>query len=209
LGALILRGTIPDGSGSGDGDGSGSGYGYGDGSGYGYGSGYGSGYGYGYGDGSGDGSGYGYGSGYGSGDGYGYGSGSGYGDGYGSGSGYGDGSGSKEYWLGCVEYFSEKWPETQRERLAECRDLGLPIAYWRSNAAGKACNGGSNKPVAPGTVETIPGPLQLCGSGALHATYIPTKWKGDRWWIVAMHGEVIGDDDKIGSLKREIIGEAI
>ena len=41
----------------------------------------------------------------------------------------------------------------------------------------------------------IPGPLRGdCGRGQLHATLNPMKWKGDRWWIVALHGEVIGDD---------------
>ena len=30
-----------------------------------------------------------------------------------------------------------------------------------------------------------------------------------RWWIVAMIGEVIGDDEKCGALVREIIGECL
>lgn len=29
------------------------------------------------------------------------------------------------------------------------------------------------------------------------------------WWIVALIGEVIGDDEKYGALTREIIGEAL
>ena len=62
---------------------------------------------------------------------------------------------------------------------------------------------------APGVVHTAPGPINLCNAGTLHATLIPPKWKGDRWWIVALLGEVIGDDEKYGALKREIIGEAL
>ena len=151
----------------------------------------GSGYGYGYGDGSGYGSGYGYGD--------------GDGDGYGDGSG--DGSGDGDYWRACLDGFAKRWPAAQRERLAAVAKTGATIAYWRSDSAGKACNGGRNKPVAPGTVETIPGPLSLCGPGALHATLIPPKWSGERWWIVALIGEVIGDDEKLGALTREVIGE--
>ena len=184
---LILRGSAP--SGDGYGDGSGDGYGYG------YGSGSGDGYGYGYGSGSGDGDGYGYG------DGYGDGSGSGSGDGY----GYGDGS----YWRSCIDYFSAKWTAAQMQRLAALREAGATIAFWRSDKDGRACNGGTNAAVQIGTIETSPGPLHVCGHGVLHATLIPPKWKGKRWWIVALTGEVIGDDEKYGALSREIIGEAI
>jgi hypothetical protein len=71
-------------------------------------------------------------------------------------------------------------------------------------------NGGrGGEPAAPGVVHTAPGPLNLCAPGTLHATLIPPKWKGDRWWIVAMHGEVVWEDDKCGALKREILGEAL
>ena len=184
---VILRGAAP----------AGSGYGYG------YGDGDGSGYGYGAGDGdvagAGNGNGAEAGDGYGDGDGDGYGDGSGYGYGYGYGDGY--------YWRACLDGFAKKWPAAQQERLATLAKAGATIAYWRSDSAGKACNGGRNKPVAPGTVETIPGPLSLCGPGALHATLIPPKWSGERWWIVALIGEVIGDDEKLGALTREVIGE--
>jgi hypothetical protein len=218
--------------GSGYGSGSGYGYGYGDGSGYGYGSGSGSGSGYGYGYGYGDGSGYGYGYGDGSGSGYGDGSGSGdgsgdgYGYGYGDGSGYGgygDGSGdgdgdgygygygSKEYWLSAIKYFSAKWTSSQQKRLSECEFEGLTIAYWRSTSTGNPANGGSDiKAAAPGIIHRSDGPLELCRSGTLHATFIPPKWKGERWWVVAMHGEIASDcSDKIGALKREILGECL
>jgi hypothetical protein len=219
-----------DGYGSGSGDGSGYGYGDGDGSGYGYGygygsgdgygdgSGYGDGYGYGSGDGSGDGDGYGYG--YGSGDGYGYGSGSGDGygygygygsgdgDGYGYGYGYGSGDGSKEYWATVMHAFTNKWTDAQKSRLAALAETAT-IAYWRSDAAGRPCNGGAGKAVAIGDMQKIPGPLRLCGAGALHATATPPAWQGDRIWIVAMIGEVKWDGDKCGALEREIIGECL
>jgi hypothetical protein len=166
-------------------------------------SGYGAGSGYGYGDGSG--SGYGDGSGSGYGDGYGYGSGSGDGYGYGDGSGYG----SKEYWLACVDHFAAKWPQNAQARLDALRRSGATIGFWKSDAQGRACNGGKSEPVAPSKVETIPGPLKICSKHALHATFIPPKWKGDRWWIVALIGEVQIDDDKAGALTREIIGECL
>ena len=71
-------------------------------------------------------------------------------------------------------------------------------------------NGGKKiEAAAAGVVHTAPGPLNLCHGGTLHATHLPPKWQGDRWWIVAMIGEVVGDDEKIGSLKREIIGECL
>ncbi len=33
--------------------------------------------------------------------------------------------------------------------------------------------------------------------------------RGARWWIVALVGEVVGDDEKFGALEREIIGECL
>ena len=168
------------------------GYGYGYGDGYGYGSGYGSGYGYGDGEG----------------DGYGYGSGSG--DGSGSGYGSGSGSGYGSYWLSCIAYFAEKWGDRERARLAAAKNLKAKIAFWRSTNSGLASNGGGKIEVAaPGVIHTAPGPLNLCNKGTLHATLIPPKWKGERWWVVALYGEVIGDDEKYGCLKREIIGECL
>ena len=148
----------------------------------------------------------GYGSGYDSGDGYGYGS------GYGSGSGYGFGygSGSKEYWLATVDCFASTWPDTFRKRLAVLRKEGATIAFWRSDKNGQpANNGGQIEAAAPGVIHTASGPLNLCNRGTLHATLLPPKWKGERWWIVALTGEVIGDEEKYGALSREILGEAI
>jgi hypothetical protein len=93
--------------------------------------------------------------------------------------------------------------------LNELKEQGATIAFWRSDKDGRACNGGRNAPVAAGTVETAPGPLQLCNGGTLHATLIPPKWKGERWWIVALTGDVVGDGKKLGALTREIIGECV
>ena len=156
-------------------------------------------------DGDGYGSGNGYGSGYGYGYGYGYGSGSGDGDG----SGYGSGDDSKEYWLATISNFSAKWTEAQRAVLKAAQDAGLQLAFWRSDEQGLPSNGGGKiEAAAPGVVHTAPGPINLCHRNTLHATLLPPKWKGDRWWIVALHGEVVGDEEKYGCLKREIIGEA-
>jgi hypothetical protein len=202
---VILRGEIPKvenfSSGYGNGYGNGYGSGYGDGDGYGYGNGYGDGSGYG------DGDGYGYGNGYGDGDGYGNGYGDGSGNGYGDGSGSGDGL--KEYWFASIPYFKKKWPATQQQRLAKLIETGTVIAFWCSHHNGLPANGGSGiEPAAPGIVHTAPGPLDLCNKGTLHATLQPQKWKGEQCWIVALHGEVIGDEEKYGCLRREIIGEA-
>jgi hypothetical protein len=154
------------------------------------------------------GSGYGYGSGYGSGSGDGYGS--GYGSGDGSGYGSGSGDGSKEYWLATIPNFAAKWTAEQRDSLKIAQDAGLQIAFWRSDPDGLPSNGGGKiEPAAPGVIHTAPGPLQTCHRGTLHATLLPPKWEGDRWWIVALHGEVVGDEGKYGCLKREIIGEAV
>ena len=194
--AALLRGTVPTDLNSGYGDGSGYGYGYGSGSGDGDGSG--SGYGYGSGSGYGDGSGYG----------YGYGSGSGDGDGSGSGYGSGSGDGSKEYWLACIKYFAAKWPQNMQARLSQLKNTGATIAFWRSDKSGQPSNnGGKIEAAAPGVIHTAPGPINVCNKGTLHATLIPPKWKGDRWWIVAMTGEVQWQEDKCGALSREIIGE--
>ncbi len=194
------------GYGSGYGDGSGSGYGYGSGDGSGYGSGYGdgSGSGYGSGDGSGSGSGYGYGSGYGSGDGSGDGSGygSGSGDGSGSGSGYGYGSGSGYGWH---QILLATIPVIDATRL---KQAGAKLMFWRSDSTGQACNGGRlSVPATVGQVHTSPGPLRCCEKGTLHATYSPREWSGERTWIVAMYPPFDEQDDKVGSLKREILME--
>jgi hypothetical protein len=217
---VILRGKVPSGYGSGSGSGYGSGYGYG--YGYGSGDGSGSGYGYGSGDGSGDGDGYGYGSGSGSGYGYGYGSGSGSGSGYGYGSGdgsgdgdgygYGSGSGSGygSYWQATIACFAAKLGDAFVARVNELQASGAKIAFWRSDRDGRPANGGRAAAVYPGLVQEEPGPLKdACGPGQLHATLLPQKWKGERWWLVALIGEVRGDDEKYWALKREIIGECL
>ena len=127
----------------------------------------------------------------------------------GSGYGYGYGSGDGPYWQKCLDYFAAKLGREQRERLAELKKAGAKICYWRSTADGTPANGGHAAPVKPGDVQKEKGPLRLCNSGTLHATMIPPKWNGDRWWIVALIGEVVGDDEKYGALEREIIGECV
>ena len=127
-------------------------------------------------------------------------------DGYGDGSGDGYGS----YWAAVVPGFAAKWPTAQRERLIALQSAGAKIAYWRSDENGRPANGGNcHNSASPGMVQKIEGPLVLCSEAALHATLIPPKWKGERWWIVALIGEVQGDDEKYGALEREIIGECL
>jgi hypothetical protein len=180
---VILYGSAKalSGDGSGDGYGDGSGDGYGDGSGDGYGDGSGDGYGYGYGDGDGDGSG----------DGYGY----GYGDGY--------GSGLKE----AILSFAGMLPKKSQSTIRNLLKAGGKLAYWKSDHAGKPCNGGSSDPVDVGTVHEITGDVQLCSRQALHATYNLEKWKGDRIWLVLLSGDIKEDSDKLGARRREIIAE--
>ena len=150
-----------------------------------------------------------------SGDGYGSGSGYGYGDGYGS--GYGDGSGSSDgsgsgdgYWATLFAMQRKKWPVVQQRLLAEAENNASAIAFWKSDCNGQASNGGRpDMPAEPGLVQEIDGPLKICTKGALHATMNPGKWKGDRLWVVALYGNVVWQDDKVGGLKRQILGEIV
>ena len=146
------------------------------------------------------------------GDGYssGYSSGDGSGSGDGDGDGYGSGYGSKEYWLATISHFAKKWPDDLRAKMDAALKAGAQLAFWRSKQSGQPSNGGGEiESAAPGVIHTAPGPLNLCKAGTLHATLLPPKWNGERWWIVAMHGEIIGDEEKYGCLRREIIGECI
>ena len=120
-------------------------------------------------------------------------------------SGYGYGY----YWQKCLAYFSAKLSREQRERLAALTKAGAKICYWRSTKDATPANGGSGEPVKPGDVQKITGPLKVCTNRALHGTMIPPKWNGDRLWIVALIGEIQGDDEKYGALEREIIGECV
>jgi hypothetical protein len=125
------------------------------------------------------------------GSGYGSGSGSGYGYGYGDGSGYA--IATEAYYASLVSVHSTPNAVT---------------AIWCSTADGKPANGGSGAPVKAGDIQTAPGPLSSqCGAGQLHATFSPHKWKGEKWWIVRLHGEIAVGDDKLWALKREIVAE--
>jgi hypothetical protein len=154
--------------------------------------------------GTGDGIGFGYvdGTGSGSGNGNGNGSGGGDGDGYGtgSGSGYGGGSGSG--------YGGSDWSNAEIAALAGGEIPGATLAFWKSDTDGLPCNGGrSVEPARAGLRQMTAGPLNLCHAGVLHATLNPDKWEGGRLWIVALRGEVARQNDKLGALDREIIGE--
>jgi hypothetical protein len=190
------------------------GYGYGDSYGYGYGDGYGygtdnafvEGYGYGFGCGYGYGHGEGYGEGYGEGivPGYGDGYARGFGDGYGSGTGYGDrcrlgagvGAGGSGYWAEVSLAYSHLCPP------------GATLAWWWSGAD---ASGHSWYMAWAGRHDVVSGPLKLCTTRALHATTDPDDpdWRGDRLWVVALHGDVARDSEssKIGALERTILAE--
>jgi hypothetical protein len=126
------------------------------------------------------------------GSGSGSGSGDGYGDGYGDGDGYGSGGGSKVYFQALLAPYSQ--------------GAGV-IAFWRSRLDGTPANGGVGDPVKVGDVQEVAGPLRLCGARALHATFNPQKWKGERWWIVELAHPVESDTDKLGSLRRRIVAD--
>jgi len=123
--------------------------------------------------------------------------------------GYGYGDGSASYWLRCIPFFASKWAQPRINRLAELERLGAKIAFWRSDERGCACQGGKNDPVKPGTIEKVKGPLKICSENALHGTLIPPRWPGVRLWVVALIGEIVGDEDKYGALEREIIAEVM
>lgn len=112
------------------------------------------------------------------------------------------------YWEASITAIVATWPNAQRSRVDNVLREGATLAFWRSTADGRPSNGGGGGTRYIGTVEEIAGPLELCGRGALHATLEPGKWKGDKVWIVALFGEIAKDDDKIGALKREILGVA-
>ena len=121
---------------------------------------------------------------------------SGSGSGYGSGDGYGSGSGS-----GSGDGY---WSILAGEIPIDAHTYG----FWKSTQDGHSANGGVViQPAAPGMLQSVKGPLELCTDRALHATLNPEKWKGDRLWLVALHGEVVRDDDKLGALEREIVRE--
>ena len=102
------------------------------------------------------------------------------------------------------------WTPRQRNHLRRLVKGGATIAYVCTDARGRASNGGPATrewQVRPGLVQTIPGPLILCGPGALHGTFEPCRWAGARVWVAGFVGPVSRHDDKIGALCRHIIGE--
>jgi len=98
-------------------------------------------------------------------------------------------------------------PEERRAHANELLRMGAKIAYWRSDKNAKPSNGGLAEPVDIGTIQKIEGPLRICTSKALHATYNPSKWHGERIWLVALKGEIVEEEDKLGGLEREILAE--
>ena len=126
---------------------------------------------------------------------------SGYGDGDGDGSGSGYAYGSGE------GYFAAILSDSVSGRISALLESGAKLAFWRSDSNGKPCNNGTGLARTVGMVEELPGPLKLCGPGALHGTLQPWKWKGERLWVVLLYPPVEESEDKLGSLKREIVAE--
>ena len=81
------------------------------------------------------------------------------------------------------------------------------LAFYCSDKDGRPSNGGSGTVAYPGAIHEIAGPLKICGPKALHATFDPSKWKGERLWLVRMYAPYVIENDKVGSLKREIVSE--
>ena len=134
------------------------------------------------------------GSGSGDGSGYGYGSGSGSGDGYGDGDGSGDGSGDEKQ-----NYFSALLRPFQAAETI--------VGFWRCEKDMRPANGGTGNPRIVGTTEKLNAPLKICTVNALHATFDPSKWKGERWCIVRLAEPVQIQEDKIASLERQILAD--
>lgn len=121
---------------------------------------------------------------------------------------------SPDYWFSSLEHYAQRWSEVQQNRFNDLTMQGARIAYWRSDKDGRACNHTPprnvvevNEPRQAGMIERVEGKLVICTQTALHATMKPPRWSGSRIWIVALLGEVIGDEDKFAAQTREIIGE--
>ena len=124
-----------------------------------------------------------------------------------NGSGYGSGYGSGEH----KEYMEQVLLSHGGARAPSLVAGGCVLAFWRATKDGRAANHSSTDkgPVRQiGTIEELPGPLQICTKHALHAsTHRPDLHKGERLFIVAMYPPFAYEGDKIGSLKREILAE--
>ena len=102
------------------------------------------------------------------------------------------------------------WTPKQRNHLRRLIRQDATIAYVVTDRHGRPANGGPATrewQCRPGLAQVIPGPLALCGPGALHGTYQPHRWRGERVWVAGFVGEVARQEDKIGALHREIVGE--
>ena len=115
-----------------------------------------------------------------------------------------------DYWANSIEFYAEKWSQEQQNMLKFFQIRGARIAYWRSDKDGRPCNGGDKGflPIAAeGVLHMVSGKPVLCTHTCLHATLKPPRWNGSVIWIVALIGEVIGDEDKFGAQAREILGQ--
>ena len=105
---------------------------------------------------------------------------------------------------------SSHWTPAQRVRVAELYANGWALAYWCSDAHGRPVNGGRGVTASPGAVH-VGDALRpvLCVVGTLHATYEPHRWQGVRVWVVALEPPIATSNEKLGALRREVIGEVL
>jgi len=100
------------------------------------------------------------------------------------------------------------WTDRQIALLERLDRQRAVFCYWCSDAWGFPSNGGTCTVRArPALEQTEPGPMSLCERGTLHATREPHRWQGVRVWVVALLGDVVEQDHKLGALKRVFVGE--
>ena len=102
------------------------------------------------------------------------------------------------------------WTKKQKDRLLKALKSNDTVAFVLTDQHGRPSNGGSGTTCKAGAVHKETGKLEgLCCQGVLHGTLEPKKWHGCRVWIAVFKAPVIKETDKLGSKRREIIGEVL
>lgn len=111
-----------------------------------------------------------------------------------------------------METITHSWSEDQVKRLNECLDNGDTIAFWCSDAKGQPCNGGTTiVPAETGDIISLKevSHTTLCTSDALHGTLVPNEFVGPRVWVCAFRHDVKKNNNKVGAITREYLGEIL
>src|SRR5271166_1397993 len=98
------------------------------------------------------------------------------------------------------------WTPRQRNHLRRLMRNGHTIAYVNTDRHARPANGGTATKewqLRPGLVQLITGPLEICTPAALHGTFQPHRWRGERVWLAGFVGQVQRHEDKLASLHRE------